>query len=68
VTSPRWDQRRLVTTFLDEVASGGVQVSDLVSHVLDVAQVAEAFTLLDESPADALLVVLRFPAAPATQP
>lgn len=65
---PRWDQRRLVTTFLDEVASGGVQVSDLVSHVLDVAQVAEAFTLLDESPADALLVVLRFPAAPATQP
>ncbi|HET6626532.1 MAG TPA: zinc-binding alcohol dehydrogenase [Nocardioidaceae bacterium] len=61
---PRWDQRRLVGTFLDEVASGEVRVDELISHVLDVDKVAEAFRLIDSSPADALQVVLRFPAAP----
>ena len=64
---PRWNQRRLVTTFIDEVAAGHVVVSDLVSHVLDVEDVADAFELLDTSPESALQVVLRFPAAPSTR-
>lgn len=61
---PRWNQRRLVTTFLDEVACGHVVVSDLVSHLTAVEEVAAAFKLLDTSPHAALQVVLRFPAAP----
>jgi 2-desacetyl-2-hydroxyethyl bacteriochlorophyllide A dehydrogenase len=61
---PRWNQRRLVRTFLDAVAAGDVVVDDLVSHVMDAGQVSEAFRLLDEAPSEALQVVLRFPAAP----
>jgi 2-desacetyl-2-hydroxyethyl bacteriochlorophyllide A dehydrogenase len=59
----RWDQPRLVGTFLDQVASGRLAVAPLISHVVDVADVADAFTLLDRRPAEALQIVLRFPAA-----
>ncbi len=59
----RWDQARLVNTFMSLLAAGRVAVAPLVSHVLDVADVAEAFALLDQRPADVLQVVLRFPDA-----
>jgi 2-desacetyl-2-hydroxyethyl bacteriochlorophyllide A dehydrogenase len=59
----RWDQPRLVRTFLDQVASGRLAVGPLISHVVDADDVADAFTLLDEHPAEALQVVLRFPAS-----
>jgi threonine dehydrogenase-like Zn-dependent dehydrogenase len=59
----RWDQARLVKTFMGLLAAGRIEVAPLVSHVMDVADVAEAFALLDKRPADALQVVLRFPAA-----
>jgi len=60
----RWDQRRLVGTFLEEVASDQVDVGGLVSHVMDAADVTGAFDLLDRRPQEALQVVLRFPGAP----
>lgn len=35
-------------------------MKSLVSHVVPVAEAAEAYVLLDETPADALQVVLEF--------
>jgi len=59
----RWDRDRLERVFVELLADHTLDLSPLVSHVFDVADVADAFTLLDERPAEALQVVLRFPAA-----
>ncbi|AWS44896.1 zinc-binding alcohol dehydrogenase [Streptosporangium sp. 'caverna'] len=56
----RWSVDRLQQTFLRLVADGLVDVKSLVSHVIPVADAAEAYVLLDERPADALQVVLEF--------
>ncbi|WP_199550334.1 zinc-binding alcohol dehydrogenase [Streptomyces sp. N35] len=56
----RWNVERLQRTFLRLVAEGQVDVESLVSHVVPVADAAEAYVLLDERPADALQVVLEF--------
>lgn len=61
---PRWNQRRLLTTFLDLLAAGRLDVDALVSDVVDAEQVAAAFRLLDTSSQHTLQVVLRFPGAP----
>ena len=61
---PRWDQRRLITTFLREVTLGWVMASSLISDVVDAADVERAFHRLDAAAAETLQVVLRFPAAP----
>jgi 2-desacetyl-2-hydroxyethyl bacteriochlorophyllide A dehydrogenase len=56
----RWTVDRLQQTFLRLVADGLVDVKGLVSHVIPVAEAADAYVLLDERPADALQVVLEF--------
>jgi len=56
----RWTVERLQQTFLNLVAEGKVDVTSLVSHLVPVADVVDAYTLLDERPADALQVVLEF--------
>ncbi|WP_299536551.1 zinc-binding alcohol dehydrogenase [uncultured Streptomyces sp.] len=56
----RWTVERLQQTFLSLVAEGLVDVESLVSHVVPVADAADAYVLLDERPADALQVVLEF--------
>ncbi|MGW1463156.1 zinc-dependent alcohol dehydrogenase [Streptomyces sp. NPDC002308] len=56
----RWTVERLQQTFLSLVAEGLVDVKSLVSHVVPVAEAADAYVLLDERPADALQVVLEF--------
>ncbi|MGW2839726.1 zinc-dependent alcohol dehydrogenase [Streptomyces sp. NPDC001493] len=56
----RWTVERLQQTFLSLVAEGLVDVKSLVSHVVPVADAADAYVLLDERPADALQVVLEF--------
>lgn len=61
---PRWSRARLLSAFMEQVASGAVEVAPLVSHVVDAGEVASAFRVLDQSQAEALQVVLRFPAAP----
>jgi 2-desacetyl-2-hydroxyethyl bacteriochlorophyllide A dehydrogenase len=61
---PRWHQRRLITTFLSEVASGRVEVNRLVTDVVEAESVADAFTVLDEGHPETLQVVLRFPGCP----
>jgi 2-desacetyl-2-hydroxyethyl bacteriochlorophyllide A dehydrogenase len=59
----RWDRDRLERVFVGLIADQTLDLSPLVSHVFDVADVAKAFELLDERPAEALQVVLQFPAA-----
>jgi 2-desacetyl-2-hydroxyethyl bacteriochlorophyllide A dehydrogenase len=56
----RWTVERLQQTFLRLVADGQVDTASLVSHVVPVADAADAYTLIDERPADALQVVLEF--------
>ena len=61
---PRWDQPRLVRTFMDQVRRGGVDVRSLVTDVVDAADVATLFARLDRGDPGVLQAVLRFPAAP----
>ncbi|MDQ3576212.1 MAG: zinc-binding alcohol dehydrogenase [Actinomycetota bacterium] len=61
---PRWTQARLVSVFMGQLAAGAVDVTPLISHVIDANDAASAFRLLAETPADALQVVLRFSDAP----
>ncbi|OEU88018.1 oxidoreductase [Streptomyces abyssalis] len=58
--SGRWSVERLQRTFLRLVAEERVDVKSLVSHVVPVADAADAYALLDERPADALQIVLAF--------
>jgi threonine dehydrogenase-like Zn-dependent dehydrogenase len=61
---PRWDPRRLVRVFMQQVAAGRVGTAALVTDVVDVADVADVFARLDRGDPDVLQAVLRFPAAP----
>jgi 2-desacetyl-2-hydroxyethyl bacteriochlorophyllide A dehydrogenase len=56
----RWTVDRLQQTFLRLVAEGHVDVQSLVSHVIPVDDVADAYALLDERPQEALQMVLEF--------
>jgi 2-desacetyl-2-hydroxyethyl bacteriochlorophyllide A dehydrogenase len=61
---PRWDQPRLVRTFMDLVRRGRVDARSLVTDVVDAADVATIFARLDRGDPDILQAVLRFPDAP----
>ncbi len=61
---PRWDQPRLVSVVMAEVAAGRLDVSRLVTDVVDAAEVGSAFEKLDRGHPQVLQVVLRFDAAP----
>jgi 2-desacetyl-2-hydroxyethyl bacteriochlorophyllide A dehydrogenase len=56
----RWDRTRLEQTVMRLAAEGRLDVERLVSHVIPAERAAEAFRLLDETPEDALQVVLDF--------
>ena len=43
----RWDQPRLVRTFMEQVRRGRVDVGSLVTDVVDAADVADVFARLD---------------------
>jgi threonine dehydrogenase-like Zn-dependent dehydrogenase len=60
----RWDQPRLVRTFMDQVRRGRVDVRSLVTDVVDAADVATIFKRLERGDPEILQAVLRFPAAP----
>ena len=60
----RWDQRRLVSVVMGQIAAGRLDVGRLVSDVVDAGDVASAFEKLDRGDPDTLQVVLRFDAAP----
>jgi 2-desacetyl-2-hydroxyethyl bacteriochlorophyllide A dehydrogenase len=61
---PRWDQPRLVATFMEQVRGGRVDVRSLVTDVVEAADVAAVFDRLDRGDPKILQAVLRFPAAP----
>lgn len=61
---PRWSQPRLVSVFMDQIATGAVDVSPLISDIVDAGQVGAAFRSLDEGAPQTLQVVLRFDGAP----
>jgi threonine dehydrogenase-like Zn-dependent dehydrogenase len=61
---PRWDQRRLVRTFMDQVVARRVDVRSLVTDVVAAVDVAAVFERLDRGDRNILQAVLRFPAAP----
>jgi 2-desacetyl-2-hydroxyethyl bacteriochlorophyllide A dehydrogenase len=61
---PRWDQPRLVRTFMDQVRQGRVDTGSLVTDVVEAADVASVFARLDRGDPEILQAVLRFPAAP----
>ena len=60
----RWDQARLVLTFMEQVRRGRVDARSLVTDVVDAHDVASIFARLDQGDPDVLQAVLRFPAAP----
>lgn len=62
--STSWDQSRLVQVFMGLVLDGRVDVSPLITDVVDAEDVAEAFRRLDEGDPEILQVLLRFPGAP----
>jgi 2-desacetyl-2-hydroxyethyl bacteriochlorophyllide A dehydrogenase len=64
---PRWDQPRLVRTFMEQVRQGRVDVHSLVTDVVPAADVASVFERLDRGDPGVLQAVLRFPAAPEEQ-
>ncbi|MDQ3112982.1 MAG: zinc-binding alcohol dehydrogenase [Actinomycetota bacterium] len=63
----RWDVLRLERTFVGMIANGKLDVAPLISHVIPAAQVADAYLMLDEQPADALQVVLDFTDGPSSE-
>ncbi|RJU02454.1 oxidoreductase [Arthrobacter frigidicola] len=56
----RWDTYRLNTTAIDLAVTGKLNLVDLISHTVPLADAAAAFSMLDENPQDALQVVLSF--------
>jgi 2-desacetyl-2-hydroxyethyl bacteriochlorophyllide A dehydrogenase len=63
---PQWNQQRLVTTFMRQLLAGRVPTDELLTDVVDAADVGTVFRRLDEGDPDLLQAVLRFPGAPVT--
>jgi 2-desacetyl-2-hydroxyethyl bacteriochlorophyllide A dehydrogenase len=63
---PRWNQARLVATFMEQIRRGRVDVGALVTDIVDAGEVAAIFERLDRGDPEVLQAVLRFPAAPET--
>jgi len=61
----RWTPARLVTVFMSQLAAGRIEVAPLITDIIGVHQVAEAFRRLDEGSPQTLQTVLRFEGAPA---
>ena len=59
----RWDVPRLQDTVLDLFATGRVDAGSLISHRFDVEDAPAAYELLDTHAAEALQVLLDFPAS-----
>jgi 2-desacetyl-2-hydroxyethyl bacteriochlorophyllide A dehydrogenase len=58
--SYRWDRLRLIHTIMDLQAGGSLDLRPVITHVIPFKQAAQAFQILDETPDQALQVVLDF--------
>lgn len=58
--SYRWDRIRLVHTIMDLQVQGLLNLRPLISHLVPFEEAAETYRLLDQSPEEALQIVLEF--------
>ena len=58
--SYRWDRIRMMHTFMDLQANGSLNLRPVITHVIPFKQAAQGFQILDETPEQALQVVLDF--------
>jgi threonine dehydrogenase-like Zn-dependent dehydrogenase len=58
--SHRWDRIRLIHTIMDLQANGSLDLRPVITHVIPFKQAAQGFQILDETPDQALQVVLDF--------
>jgi threonine dehydrogenase-like Zn-dependent dehydrogenase len=58
--SYRWDRIRLIHTIMDLQAQGSLNLRPVITHVLPYKEAAQGFRILDETPDQALQVVLDF--------
>jgi 2-desacetyl-2-hydroxyethyl bacteriochlorophyllide A dehydrogenase len=58
--SYRWDRIRLIHTIMDLQAKGSLNLRPVITHVIPFKQAAEGFQILDQTPDQALQVVLDF--------
>lgn len=56
----RWDRLRLIHTIMDLQAQGALNLRPVITHVIPFEQAAAGYRLLDETPEQALQVVLDF--------
>jgi 2-desacetyl-2-hydroxyethyl bacteriochlorophyllide A dehydrogenase len=58
--SYRWDRLRLIHTIMDLQAQGSLNLRPVITHVIPFKDAAQAFRILDETPDQALQIVLDF--------
>jgi threonine dehydrogenase-like Zn-dependent dehydrogenase len=56
----RWNQLRLVQTFMRLQAEGVINLKSIITHVIPFDDAGEAFRILDQEPENALQVILDF--------
>jgi threonine dehydrogenase-like Zn-dependent dehydrogenase len=58
--SYRWDRLRLIHTIMELQAQGSLNLRPVITHVIPFQQAAQGFQILDETPDQALQIVLDF--------
>lgn len=58
--SHRWDRLRLIHTIMDLQRQGSLNLRPVITHIVPFRQAARAFQILDETPEQALQIVLDF--------
>jgi threonine dehydrogenase-like Zn-dependent dehydrogenase len=58
--SHRWDRIRLIHTTMELQAQGALNLRAVITHVIPFKQAVRAFQILDETPDQALQIVLDF--------
>jgi 2-desacetyl-2-hydroxyethyl bacteriochlorophyllide A dehydrogenase len=58
--SYRWDRIRLIHTIMDLQTRGSLNLRPVITHVIPYKQAAQGFQILDETPDQALQIVLDF--------
>ncbi len=63
----RWTEGRNLEAVLDLLAAGRLKVADLVTHVFDIAQAADAYHLIEQHKDPYLAIRLAYPAAASAE-
>jgi threonine dehydrogenase-like Zn-dependent dehydrogenase len=58
--SYRWDRIRLIHTIMELQARGSLNLRPVITHIIPFKQAAQGFQILDETPDQALQIVLDF--------